>query len=216
MRFSTVLFDLDGTLVNTNELIIASYDHVFQTRLGRQVPREIIRAHIGETLLKTMSIYDPARAEELSDCYRSYNLEHHDRLIERYEGVQEALEQLHAAGVKLAVVTSKHSQLAWRGLAVAGLDRYFDVLVGVDEVAKPKPDPEPIYLACERLGVSPGADVLMMGDTHFDIRTGRNAGVKTICVGWTIQDRAELEALQPDFWVEEPRDLVRLVLGAQA
>jgi pyrophosphatase PpaX len=214
MRFSTVLFDLDGTLVNTNELIIASYDHTLRTCLGLTVPRETLRSHIGETLAKIMASYDAARAPELCDCYRAYNLEHHDRLIERYEGVQEAIHQLHAAGVKLAIVTSKQTDTARRGLQVAGLDPYFDVLIGVDQVERPKPDPQPIYLACERLGVKPGPDVLMMGDTHFDIRTGKNAGVKTICVGWTIQDRAELEALQPDFWVERPEELVTLVLGA--
>lgn len=213
MRFSTVLFDLDGTLVNTNELIIASYDHVFRSCLNRTVPRETIRAHIGETLLKTMTSYDAERAEELVDCYRTFNQEHHDRLIERYEGVQEAIHALHAAGVKLAVVTSKNTEMARRGLKVAGLDPYFDLVIGVDQVERPKPDPQSIFVACEKLGAQPGSDVLMMGDTHFDIRTGRNAGVKTICVGWTIQDRAELEALHPDFWVEEPGDLVRLVLG---
>ncbi|HLO03699.1 MAG TPA: pyrophosphatase PpaX [Symbiobacteriaceae bacterium] len=213
MRFSTVLFDLDGTLINTNELIIASYDHVFRTCLNLTIPRETIRAHIGETLMNTMASYDANRAQELCDFYRTFNLEHHDRLIERYEGVQEAIHQLHAAGVKLAVVTSKHTQLARRGLELAGLHPYFDLLIGVDQVEKPKPDPESIYVACEKLGVQPGPEILMMGDTHFDIRTGRNAGVKTICVGWTIQDRAELEALKPDFWVEQPHDLVRLVLG---
>jgi pyrophosphatase PpaX len=213
MRFSTVLFDLDGTLVNTNELIIASYDHTFQTCLGLTVPRERITTHIGETLLKTMGSYSADRAQELCDCYRAFNLVHHDRLIQRYEGVKEAIHELHAAGVNLAVVTSKQTELALRGLRVAELDPYFDVLVGVDQVDKPKPDPQPIYLACEKLGVKPGPAVLMMGDTHFDIRTGRNAGVKTICVGWTIQDRAELESLKPDYWVEQPADLVRLVLG---
>lgn len=213
MRFSTILFDLDGTLVNTNELIIASYDHAFRTCLGLTVPRERITTYIGETLHRTMSSYDAERAQELVACYRTYNLEHHDRLIQRYEGLKEALQELHAAGVKLAVVTSKNTELAKRGLRVAELDRYFDVVIGVDQVEKPKPDPQPIYLACEKLGVTPGLDVLMMGDTHFDIHTGRNAGVKTICVGWTIQDRAELEALNPDFWVEEPADLVRLILA---
>lgn len=213
MRFSTVLFDLDGTLVNTNELIIASYDHVFRSCLNLTVPRETITTHIGETLFKTMASYDAERAEELVECYRTFNHAHHDELIQRYEGVQEAIHELHAAGVKLAVVTSKNTKLAQRGLQVAGLDPYFDLVIGVDLVERPKPDPQSIHLACEKLGAQPGPDVLMMGDTHFDIRTGRNAGVKTICVGWTIQDRAELEALQPDYWVEVPRDLVRLVLG---
>jgi pyrophosphatase PpaX len=213
MRFSTVLFDLDGTLVNTNDLIIASFDHTFRTCLGLTVPPEKLRTHIGETLINTMRSYSEERAQELCDCYRAFNLAHHDRLIKQFEGVKEAIQELHAAGVKLAIVTSKQTETAWRGVKMAELDPYFDVLVGVDQVQKPKPDPEPVYLALEKLGVKPGPDVLMMGDTRFDILTGKNAGVKTVCVGWTIHDRAEIEALAPDYWVEKPADLVALVLG---
>lgn len=213
MRFSVVLFDLDGTLVDTNHLIVTSFQHTLRELLGLEVPAETLYKHFGEPLPLTMARYSPERALELTDFYRTFNLASHDSLIREFLGVKEALQELQAAGVKLGVVTSKKTDMARRGLKACGLESFFPVVVGMDLTEKHKPEPEPIYLALHQLGVSAGEHVLMVGDSQFDIRCGQNAGVKTAAVAWTVIDREELGRIQPDFWLEHPEDLSRLVLG---
>lgn len=209
MSFSVVLFDLDGTLIDTNHLIVTSFQHTLKEKLGLEVSEAAIYKHFGEPLPTTMARYSPDLAEELTDFYRVFNLANHDALVRNFEGVREMLADLRAAGVKLGVVTSKRRDLALRGMQVCGLQDCFDTVVGMDETEKHKPEPEPVFLALERLGARPGAHVLMVGDSRFDVECGRNAGVRTAAVGWTVQDRS---GLAPDYWVESPADLTELVL----
>ncbi|MFZ5817009.1 MAG: pyrophosphatase PpaX [Bacillota bacterium] len=211
-RFSVLLFDLDGTLIDTNHLIVTSFQHVFREHLKREVAAEEIYPFFGEPLPRTMARYAPERAEELVERYRAYNISQHDLLVRPFPGVPEALTALQAAGLRLGVVTSKRTELAQRGLRVCGLERFFATLVGMDATEKHKPDPEPVLEALRRMGEEPGPHVLMVGDSIYDIQCGRNAGCATAGVGWTV-GRSALEASGPDHWVEEPADLVRLVLN---
>lgn len=211
-RFRTVLFDLDGTLIDTNHLIVTSFQHVFREHLGLEVPAEQIYTHFGEPLRRTLAQYAPDRVDELCDRYRTFNLAHHDQLIRQFPGMLEATSRLKRAGLKLAVVTSKYTRTAKRGLDVCRLTPFFDVVVGMDQTEKHKPDPEPCLEALRRLGEGAGPHVLMVGDSPFDIECGRNAGLRTAAVEWTV-NRQPLEASRPDYWVADPGDLVRLVLG---
>lgn len=213
MPFSVVLFDLDGTVINTNDLIVASFQHVLKEHVGLDVPAETIYRHFGEPLPTSLARYCPERALELTDLYRVFNLANHDELVKQFDGVREVLERLRGAGVKLGIVTSKRHDVALRGLRVCGFEHYFDTLVGMDETRRHKPEPEPIFLALERLGEAPGPHVLMVGDSTFDILCGRNAGVQTAAVGWSMIGRQELASAEPHIWVEQPQDLVELVLG---
>ncbi|HLN65540.1 MAG TPA: pyrophosphatase PpaX [Symbiobacteriaceae bacterium] len=214
MSFSVVLFDLDGTLIDTNDLIVKSFQYTLREKLGLELTAKEIYRNFGEPLMTSMERYAPGRGLELTEFYRVFNQANHDALVVAFEGVRAALETMKAAGVKLAVVTSKYRAMALRGLRVCGLDDLFDVIVGMDETDKHKPEPEPIYLALERLGEKPGAHVLMVGDSRFDLQCGANAGVKTAVVGWTVQDREELARTRPDHWVETTAELTKLVLGA--
>lgn len=213
MSFSVILFDLDGTLINTNDLIVHTFQHVLKEELGLEVSAEELYTYFGEPLPATMARWSPARAEELADAYRIYNMANHDRLLRQFEGVREALEELRTAGVKLAVVTSKKRDTALQGLRVSGLTQFFDAVVGMDETEKHKPDAEPALLALARMGEQPGDHVLMVGDSKFDILCGHNAGIKTAAVGWTVQRREVLSESGPDHWIEHPAELVTLVLG---
>lgn len=213
MRYSVVLFDLDGTLVDTNHLIVRSFQHTLREKLGLEVSGADLYQYFGEPLVTTMGRFAPGRAEELTDFYRVFNLANHDALIREFEGVREAVATLRQAGVKLAVVTSKKRDLALRGLRVSGLEPLFDAVVGMDETEKHKPNPEPALLALERLGATAGRHVLMVGDSHFDMMCGKNAGLGTAAVAWTVQAREVLDATQPDHWIETPSDLIRLVMG---
>ncbi len=213
MPFSVVLFDLDGTLINTNHLIVHTFQHVLKQELGLEVTEQELYKYFGEPLPRTMARWSPERAEELADVYRVYNVANHDRLLRQFEGMHQALEQLSKAGVRLGVVTSKKLDTAMRGLKVSNMDGFFHTVVGMDETEKHKPDPEPVLLALQRLGEQPGPHVLMVGDSRFDILCGHNAGIKTAAVSWTVQDRGELDKSRPDHWLEHPSDLVALVMG---
>lgn len=209
MQFSIVLFDLDGTLIDTNHLIVTSYQYTLKEKLGLDVVPADIHQYFGEPLTTTLGRFGPDRVPELTEFYRAFNLANHDALIGQFEGIREMLESLRSAGARLGIVTSKKHDMAIRGLQMFGLESYFDTIVGMDETEKHKPEPEPIFLALERLGEKPGPHVLMVGDSRFDIQCGHNAGVQTAAVGWTLQDRA---ILSPHHWAEGPADLVSLVL----
>ena len=141
--------------------------------------------------------------------YRAYNLEHHDALVRPYDGVVVAVRALRCQGKTLGLVTSKMRSGALRGLQVAGLDDAFDVIVGSDEVTNPKPHPEPVLTALERLG-APATGAVFIGDSRHDIECGRAAGVKTAAVLWGPFDRAQLADLEPDYWLERPADLAAI------
>jgi pyrophosphatase PpaX len=137
--------------------------------------------------------------------YRAYNLAHHDEMVRPYEGVVEAVRALQRRGT-LGLVTSKMRSGAMRGLIRASLEDAFDVIVGADDVTHPKPHPEPVRLALERLG-APASGAVFIGDSRHDLVCGRAAGVKTAAALWGPFDRSQLEDLAPDYWLETPRDL---------
>ena len=123
MKFAGILFDLDGTLINTSPLIIASFQHTFQTAYGRMLPEEAISRYFGEPLRTAMEVLgEPGDADRLIEIYRAFNLEHHDRLATSFEGVEQVLQTLDNAGVAMGVVTSKTEKTAWRGLRLFHLD----------------------------------------------------------------------------------------------
>ena len=217
-RFPVVLFDLDGTLIDSNALIVASFQHVFRTLLGREVAASAIVSNFGEPLAATFARHarDAGHAAELVAAYRAYNLEHHDTLVREVAGVRGCLAQLRTAGVRVAGVTSKLGSVARRGLAVAGLESFVDVLVGPEDTAEHKPAAAPALRALELLGEAPGTHVLFVGDAHVDVLCGRAAGCWTAAVAWTALERATIEAAQPHTWVDTPAELAALVLGAMA
>lgn len=211
MSYSTMLFDLDGTLVDTNHLILTCFEHTLREKLSLEAtPAELVR-YFGEPLVVTLGRFAPDRAEELADFYRLHNEANHDRLIRHVTGMQETIARLSQAGIKLAVVTSKKTAMAWRGLRCTGMDEFFPVVVGVDRTERHKPDPEPALLALKELGENAGAHVLMVGDSPYDILCGQGAGVKTAAVGWTVHEPSVLDQLTPDHWLRQPDDLLRLI-----
>ena len=210
-KLMAVLFDLDGTLINTNDLIIASFQHTLNTCLGRQVSRAEVEATFGEPLHQTMLGYaagDRAVAEEMVAVYRAFNSSNHDAMTTSFPGVVEGIGQLYAAGVRLAVVTSKYTQMALRGLRLFGLDAFMETVVGMDHVSHHKPDPEACLLALARLGVAGGQEVAMVGDSTLDLEAGRRAGLRTIAVGWSALDHGRLAAEEPSYWASSFDDLV--------
>jgi len=211
VRLSTFLFDLDGTLIDSVELILRSYRHTLRAHRGYEPPDELWLKGLGTPIRVQLRHWsdDPAEIEAMAQTYSAYNMAHHDALVRPYDGIVDAVRHLKADGKRLGLVTSKVRAGAERGLRVTGLDASFDVIVGADDVRNPKPHPEPVLVALERLGTTP-AETVFIGDSRHDIESGRAAGVKTAAALWGPFDRAHLEDLEPDYWLERPVD-VRLL-----
>jgi pyrophosphatase PpaX len=211
VALTTFLFDLDGTLIDSIELILRSYRHTMRLHRGREPSDDVWMQGLGTPLWVQFRHFteDPAEIDAMVATYRAYNLAHHDELVRPYAGVVEAVLALRDHGKTLGLVTSKMRSGAVRGLRVAGLEDAFQVIVGADEVTHPKPHAEPVLTALERLG-APASGTVFIGDSRHDIECGQAAGVKTAAVLWGPFDRAHLEDLRPDYWLETPADLTLL------
>jgi len=208
---STFLFDLDGTLIDSVELILRSYRHTLRTHRGTVPPDAMWLKGLGTPIRVQLRQWteDPVEIEQMAATYSVYNLEHHDALVRPYEGIVDAVHSLKEDGKRLGLVTSKVRSGATRGLKVAGLEAAFDVIVGADDVRNPKPHPEPVLAALEQLGAQPG-EAVFIGDSRHDLESGRAAGVKTAAALWGPFDRPHLADLKPDFWLEHPDDILAL------
>ena len=203
-----VLFDLDGTLIDSIELILGSARHAFTGFAGRSPSDEEWRAGIGRPLQAVLREYasDDAEAERLLQRYRAYQLEHHDRLVRPYEGIVDVVRDLAEAGHPMALVTSKADWLAERALVHVGLDRLIPTVVGCDTCTNHKPHPEPVERALALLG-APADGALFVGDSPHDVESGRAAGVGTVGVAWGAFSRAELERAGADVVIDRVEEL---------
>ncbi|TVP96438.1 MAG: HAD family hydrolase [Acholeplasmatales bacterium] len=196
---NTLLFDLDGTLIDSNDIIIASYAHAYRTHLPDLVmPRETIIDNIGPTLETIFSRYAPdvAMVERLIASYRAHYTAHEATYHTLYPDVHIVLEQLKRDGYNLAIVTSKYRDAAMPSFTHYELDRYFDVFISLDDVTYSKPDKEPVLKALEQFDHVTGA--IMIGDNPTDVQAGKNAGILAAGVGWSIKGAAALEAVGAD------------------
>jgi pyrophosphatase PpaX len=212
MRLQTALFDLDGTLIDSIQLILDSYHHTLaQHGLPARTDEEWLKG-VGTPLHVQFADWreSPEILEAMIATYREYNLKHHDHMVTVYPGVVEAVREIKAAGIQTGLVTSKNRHGALRGLKLVGLEALMDVLVCADEVTNPKPHPEPVEKAVELLGADP-ATTVYVGDSVHDMLSGRTAGVRTAAALWGPFGRAHLESAKPDYWLETPQDLVRLM-----
>jgi pyrophosphatase PpaX len=212
MLFRTLLFDLDGTLIDSIRLIIDSYRHTFETHgLPPRTDGEWL-AGIGTPLRVVFAelVQHPEQIEQLIATYRDYNLAHHDTQVIPYVGAPELIRRVKEEGYRTGLVTSKNRPGAVRGLKLAGIADQFDVLVCADDVINPKPHPEPVLMAMAQLGAEPGS-TLFIGDSVHDMRCGRDAGVLTAAVLWGPFGRGDLAETAPDHWLETPENLLELL-----
>ena len=205
---TAILFDLDGTLVDSIELIINSARHAFVGFEGRAPTDDEWRAGIGIPLAAAFRKYtdDDAEVERLFGRYREYQMANHDRLVHAYDDVVMTVRGLHAAGHPMAIVTSKSDWLAKRALEHVGLDADITVIVGCDTVTRHKPHPEPVYQALALLDAS-ASDAIFVGDSPHDVAAGRAAGVHTVGVTWGAFSPTEMAACGADEVIHRMTDL---------
>ena len=209
MKYRGILFDLDGTLLDTTELIVKSFQHTFRVHYNRDITPAEIHPFFGQTLRAAMEHLGPDKVDELIATYRDYNLTHHDRLTTAFTGVVEVLQELYNAGAAMAIVTSKTQGTALRGLRLFNLDKYITAVIGVEQCQKHKPDPEPVLTAIKELGLT-AADCLMVGDSPHDIISAKRAGAHTAAVRWTQVPWQSIVAEKPDYILNTMEDLLSI------
>jgi len=208
-----VLFDLDGTLADTIELIVRCYRHTMRVHLGEAPPDERWLAGIGTPLRDQLQEFarDADEVARMAETYSTYQRTIHDDLVAPYPGAVEVTRALRDGGAAVGVVTSKRSAMALRTLERCGLGDAYDVLVTADDVLRGKPDPEPVLMALDRLGLAGEAGwTLMVGDSPFDIRAGRSAGTRTAAALWGSCTREVLAAEAPDWLVSRLDEVLTL------
>jgi pyrophosphatase PpaX len=208
MRFPVVLFDLDGTVVDSGAIILASMRHATREVLGRDYSdAELMQAVGGPGLEAQMHALAPDHVERLVTVYRAHNEPLHEEL-EACAGMQDVLLRLHEEGRRLGIVTAKRRSTVDLAFARVPLGHLFETVVGGDETERHKPDPAPLLLAAERLGADP-RETAYVGDSPFDVRAAKAAGMYAVAVTWgRIHDRAKLEAEEPDAIVDEAGELL--------
>ena len=207
-----ILFDLDGTLADSVELILGAFRHTFKTHLGSAPADHVWIAGMGTPLSSQIRalVTNEALVEPMTATYRDWQNQHHDALLREFHGVRETLSLLHERGHEMALVTSKATEAAKRALRLIGIDGLLRHVVGLDSTTSHKPNPEPVLHALAQLRRQPD-DALFVGDSPHDIAAGNAAGVFTVAALWGPFPRQTLEAAHPDRLIADIRDLPPLI-----
>ncbi|MBA3616893.1 MAG: HAD hydrolase-like protein [Rubrobacteraceae bacterium] len=211
---AAALFDFDGTLVDTTEMIHQSMRHAASSVLGRDdIPRETLLANVGKPLPRQMELIDAEKAELLLEAYRSHHEEHHDALIGEFPGVEESLSRLRSAGTKVAVVTSKRRLSVEMALEnFPGLRDVVDRFVTLEDTTQHKPNPEPLLRGLELLGGIPKESAAYIGDSPFDVEAAKAARLTSVAVSWGAFSEDRLREAEPDHLVPDIESAVDVLL----
>jgi pyrophosphatase PpaX len=208
------LFDFDGTLVDTTELIYQSLRHATGEVLGREIPRDILMANVGQPLPRQMELIDAERAEALLESYRLHNEQHHNSLIGEFPGVEVSLARLRSSGIGIVVVTSKRRFSVEMALEkFPGLGEVVDRFVTLEDTAEHKPHPAPLLKGLEFLGGVSPEEAAYVGDSPFDVAAAKAAGVKSVAVSWGAFSENTLRPAGPDYLVPDLDSAVDVLLS---
>lgn len=210
-KINTILFDLDGTLVNSNELIIHSFrETMIKYMPEKEFNRNDLIEMIGPPLYKTFKIAtnDPKMIQEMIDYYRKIYVENEFDYVELYPNTLEMLKEFYNKGFNLGIVTTKFKESALPSIEHFGLDKYITSFCFLDDIKNPKPNPEPIQFALNAF--SNVQNVLMVGDNTGDIQAGFNSNSLTCGMEWSIK-RDLIKELNPTFWIKDYSELINIV-----
>jgi pyrophosphatase PpaX len=209
------LFDFDGTLVDTTEMIYQGMRHAASTVLGRgDIPRETLLANVGQPLPRQMELIDAEKAELLLEAYRHHHEENHDALIQEFPQVAQALSRLRSAGIKVAVVTSKRRMSVEMALNnFPDLRNVVDRFVAMEDTNEHKPHPEPLWRGLELLGGVPKEEAAYVGDSPFDVEAAKAAGLTSVAVSWGAFSEDRLREAEPEHLVPDIESAVEVLLS---
>lgn len=207
-----ILFDIDGTLISTNELIFATFNYVTKKYLDKELtPSELI-ALFGpteEVILKEFIPFHYENARE--DYYRFYN-DNHDKMVKVIPGINQLLSKIKAANIPLGIFTGKGRTSTEITLEKIGAYRYFDLIITGDDVANHKPSADGIIRFIDKFRLAK-ENVLLVGDAPADIQAARNAGIKIASVLWDSYAREEVLQLKSDFYFYSVESLSEFILS---
>ncbi|MDD3290301.1 MAG: HAD-IA family hydrolase [Eubacteriales bacterium] len=212
-KYKAVLFDFDGTIMDTNDIIIQSWQHTFRAVEGAERPLSAITPSFGEPLSLTMSKLFPDRdTEEMVNTYREYQRKVYKEKIHMFPGVAELISELKTRGYLMGIVTSRLWESTTQGLYKFDIAHLFDAVVSAEDTTVHKPDPTPCLICLEKLGMKPH-EALFVGDSKFDVLCARNAGVQSVLVGWSICVTEEQKEgiYKPDHFIEKPGELLEIL-----
>lgn len=208
-RPAAILFDLDGTLLDSAELIITAFQETCRFHLGLDIDRGLILRAWARPIRERFHALAPDRDEELSQDYLERYVALHDRYARLFPGVPQTLQALSDRGYPMAIVTSKRRATTRAALDAFDLARWCSAVIVDEDTRRHKPDPEPVHAAAGQLGVT-AAETLMVGDTPFDVAAGRDAGAATAGALWGAVDADALRAHRPDYMLTQPEDLLTI------
>lgn len=213
MSYKTVLFDLDGTLLDTNELIIASFLHTLEQFCPEKgYGRQDVIARMGLPLRDMLASFHAEQVEEMMAVYREHNFANHDKMVKAFQHVPEVLAELDKRGIVMGVVTTKQKNTVEMGLRLCQIERYMRSVVTIEDVANPKPHPEPVLKAMKELSAEQET-TLMVGDSRYDIEAAKQAGIDSAGVAWSLKGEEYLRQYEPTYMLQDMRDLLTIVEG---
>lgn len=212
MTFKTVLFDFDGTIADTNQLISESHFVVMQENFPGRFQKSDMPQFNGPSLEEIYGALDFNRKDELIARYREVMLEKHDEMISIFPGIKQLLKNLQQEGISLGVVSTKRKDVLQQGVDLLGITEYFDTILGSGDFIHPKPNPESLLLAIDLLQADKETSV-MVGDNHHDILAGNNAGVASVFVGWSEKTTEFIKPYNPSKIVGNPKELEEFILS---
>lgn len=207
MKYDVVLYDFDGTLLDTVPVIMESFRIAFMEVTGHEEDKDYLLSTIGLPLAKAFAHYEPDVQKALMESYTLANRRLIKTAVRSFEGVEEGLSALKQMGVRQGVVTSKQREPAIISMRQFGLDVYFDTIVTREDTSVHKPNPEPLFLGMKNLGIEDVSRVLYVGDSVHDLRCATNAGMDSAAVNWTYMPKEDLAAEKPKYWLERLTDL---------
>lgn len=211
-RIDTIIFDLDGTLINTNNIIIESFKEVFRVHYPTNMPdTDKILSFIGPTLHQTFGEYtdDISKINEMIKTYRDFYVVYEVGNHELYPDVIEVLVELKQRGYNLAILTSKFNEAAWPSYTHYHLEDIFDVFTGLDDVPHAKPHKSSVETVLKHFPKSKGA--IMIGDNQSDVLAGINANIYSAGVAWSIKGEEYLKEVNPDYILKDMKDIFRVI-----
>ena len=217
MRYKAVLFDNDGTVLNTDRLVFNAWSALGRELRPEGIDLDDVKKHFGRTLLEAAVLlaeeygikdYD---LDKLDKTYWAYQDAHHEEIDGIYPGIKELMSALKERGILTAVVTSGHNGGCDIELGEFGIRQYIDVIIGSEDIDRAKPDPDPALKACQKLGVKP-EETIFIGDSRHDMNCGKTAGCTTVLVGWsTFRDKGLKGNEIPDYIFDDVTEVLGLL-----
>lgn len=212
-KFKAVLFDFDGTIADTNEIILKSWRYIYKEYRGRECRDEEVVGSFGEVLIDTLREHFPDKDEyEILEKFRTYQKSFFEEEVILFDGMKELIAELNKRGYMTAIVTSRTKPQTMVGLKKFGMISMFDAFVSCEDTDAHKPDPAPVQIALEKLGIKP-TDAIMVGDSKNDIQCAHNAGVQAVLVDWTVclPERERFGANRAEYTIYKPSELLDII-----